>query len=49
MTRNYHRADLASYGELFDNKFINAGCVVFLENVNLCYHELPHTLIILIL
>ena len=38
---SYHCADLAMYGESFDSKFINVGCVV-LENINLCYSYLIH-------
>ena len=31
--------NLASYGELFDDQFINVGSVV-LENIDLCYSYL---------
>ena len=34
-------ADFASYGESFDSKFINVGCIV-LENINLSYNYLIH-------
>ena len=42
-----HLNDLASYGELFDDEFVNVGCAV-LENINyaIITSYINHTLVI---